>query len=240
MSQLAIGQWQSWNGIAATASLTEKVDVRLSHLRGFELQPQLRNHFHQTGFSANYKIAKRWDAGAGIMLITPTSNKDTRTRLFIRAAHTYRINKQWNWINGIRVETNSANENRFNQRIVLSSRVAMRKRLEPLNMKAAAGYHLFYNMGGRAITYFNDKREPVATNTPDGFHRGRLFINLDFKLSKVLSLDVNYFNQHEFNLLASPTRKMNVPNASGRIQRPFDNYNMIGVGLTVNVDKLLQ
>ena len=240
LSQWAFGQWQTWNGIAANASITDKLDVRISHLRGFELQPQFRNHFHQTGFSATYKLAKRWDAGAGVMFITPTINQDTRTRFFVRAAHTHRINKQLNWINGIRLETNSANENRFRQRIILSSRVGMRKRTEFLGMKASAGYLLFYNIGGRPLKYYDEKGELLATNTPDGFHRGRLFLNLDFKLNKMLNLDINYFNQHEFNLFASPTRQMNVPNANGRIQRPFDNYNMIGATLTVNIDKLIQ
>lgn len=240
LSQWANGQWQTWNSIAANASLTDKLDVRLSHLRGFEFQPQFQNHFNQTGLSLTYRLSKRWDAGTGILFITPTSNKDTRTRLFLRASHTHRINKQLNWINGIRLETNSANENRFRHRVIISSRVGMRKRTEFLAMKASTGYLLFYNIGGRPIKYYDEKGELIASNTPDGFHRGRLFINLDFKLNKVLNLDINYFNQHEFNLLASPTRKMNVPNANGRIQRPFDNYNMIGASLTVNIDKLIK
>jgi hypothetical protein len=33
---------------------------------------------------------------------------------------------------------------------------------------------------------------------------------------------------------------MNVPNANGRIQRPFDNYNMLGVSLTANINQLIQ
>jgi hypothetical protein len=239
VSQVAIGQWQVWNGLAVKARLTEKIDARLSHFRGFELQPKFNNHFHMTTLSTNIELTKRWEAGTGVMLITPTINNDTRTRFFVRAAYTYRINKGLNWINSVRLETNSANENRFRHRVILASRLGMRRRTDFLAMKASGGFFLFYNIGGSPLKYYDDKGDLMATNTPDGFHRVRLFLNLDFKLSKLLNLDINYFNQNEFNLLTSNTRKMNVPNARGRIQRPFDNYNVISASLTVNIDQLI-
>lgn len=233
-------QMQSWNSLNARVSLADKWQLRAGHLRGYQADNRFRNHFNQTGLTVSYEAAKRLDLAAGVLFITPTG-RDTRTRLFLRATHTKRISRQLNWINTLRLETNSANEPRFRQRVMLGTRLATRKRLDFANVRPAVGYQLFYNIGGRPINYYNDNKELLASQTPDGFHRGRLFLNLDFKVNDLLSIDVNYFNQQEFNLLSGPTRRMNVPNQNGtRIQRPFRPFNMLGVALTVDVDALLK
>jgi hypothetical protein len=110
--------------------------------------------------------------------------------------------------------------------------LGLRKRLDFLKLAPSASYLLFYNIGGTPIRYFNESGEQIAYQAANGFHRGRLIFNLNNKLSKQIRASIFYLNQHEFNL-GKETRNINVLNPNtGRIQRPFNNYHVLGFSLT--------
>jgi Protein of unknown function (DUF2490) len=232
--------WLNWNGVTVSGSLTEKLSARFGHTRAYNMSEKYQNVFNQTQLQLSYELTKRWDIQGGVQFITPTSDKKTRTRVFVRAAHTTRINKQFNWTNSLRIETNSKAETRFRERIILTTRLGLRKRLELLRLAPSVSYSLFYNIGGNPIRYYDENAVQIARQTPDGLHRSRLTINLNSKINSYLSVSLYYMRQQEFNLLVPETRKMNVLDpVRNRILRPFNNYNTLGITMQINLDPLL-
>ena len=92
------------------------------------------------------------------------------------------------------------------------------------------------NPGGNPVQYYDKSGLPSIKQTPDGLHRGRLIINLNSKINNILSISLYYINQKEFNLGIN-SKGLNVVNPStGKITRPFDNYQVAGLTFTFNFD----
>ncbi len=234
-------EWLNWNGVTVSGSLTDRLSARIGHTRAYSLTDKFENVFNQSHFQLSYELTKRWDLQGGLQLISTPDTSNTRTRIFLRAVYTSRISKKVNWTNSFRVETNSKNENRFRQRIILTTRLGLRKRLEFLNLAPSVFYSLFYNIGGGPIRYYDENSQLIARQTPDGLHRSRFTLNLNSKISPYLSISLYYIRQQEFNLLTPATRKMNVYDpVRNRTLRPFNNYNTLGLTAQFNIDPFIK
>ncbi|MBY0477415.1 MAG: DUF2490 domain-containing protein [Chitinophagaceae bacterium] len=233
-------EWKNWNSIRIEAAVNKKTELEIGHLRSYGINNQFKNEFNQTAIQLQYKHNRKWSFSTGLQLIKPTGAAKTRTRIFGRAAYTLRvINRKLNWTNSLRVEHNSLAEKRFRQRIILGTRLSLRKRIEFLNLLPSVSYNLFYNLGGNAISYYDEENKLIDRSAPDGFHRGRFTANLNTKINDYLRLNLFFMSQREFNLFVSETNRMNVYNpVRRRIIRPFDNYHVIGASLTVSLSKL--
>lgn len=237
---IAQQEWQSRNSISVAASLDDNISIKVNHLRAYEITDHFKSTFYQTGFQVRYDLNKRWDLFGGVQFLTSASSKETRNRLYIRAAHTTRISKKLNWTNSIRLETNSKNQTRFRQRIGLYTRLGLRKRLDFLNLSPSVTYSMFYNIGGGTIRYYDKNEQLIARQSPDGFHRGRLTVNLNSKVNKYLSIGLYYMRQQEFNFLTPDTRKMNVYDpVRDRTLRSFKNFNALGLSAQFNLNPFL-
>ena len=144
------------------------------------------------------------------------------------------MGKKITWTNSIQGEIHSANEKNYNYRIIYITRFAPRRKLDFLNLSPSISYWLFYNIGGKAIQYFDESGSPLAKDTPDGLHRGRFILNLSKKINHNLSLSLYYLNQHEFNLTGNDLNVVNPRN--GKIIRPFSNYQVAGISLSLSFD----
>ncbi|MDX2048897.1 MAG: DUF2490 domain-containing protein [Chitinophagaceae bacterium] len=234
-------EWLNWNGITLSGSITEKLSARISHTRAYSINNKYENIFNQSQFQISCELSKKWDVQAGVQLISPADTNNTRTRIFARVAYTSRVSKKMNWTNSIRAEINSKNENRFRQRIIFTTRLGLRKRLDFLNLSPSVAYSLFYNIGGNPVRYYDENAQLIARRTPDGFHRSRFTVNFNSKITKYLSLSLYYMRQQEFNFLSPDTRKMNVYDpVRNRILRPFNNYNTAGFTAQFNIDPLFK
>ena len=228
-------EWRNWNNLNANASVTRKLDISASHLRSYVITGAFNNNFNQTTLQADYDLTKRISIRGAALLTTFPGQTNQTIRLITRFSYTKRIFKKVNWTSGLQLEYHSKNETRYRSRAILVTRFATRKRVTPLRLSPSVSYLLFYNIGGDSVRYFDQTGNVIARNTPDGFHRGRLFINLNSKITNHLSMSIYYMRQSEFNLFTPATRKMNVINPNtGRISRPFDNYNVAGVSLQYN------
>lgn len=241
-SSKAISQteWQNWNGVNVNASLTKKAGVSVGHTRSYNISEKYKNQFNQTAIQFSYEITKKWDVFGGVQFISPAFKRDVRTRLHVRAAHTMRLSKKVNWTNSLRFETNSKNENRFRQRVAVSTRIGLRKRLDFLNLAPSLSYTLFYNIGGNPINYYDKAGVVLINQTPDGFHRSRITATLNSKINNYLRISLYYMRQQEFNFLTKETRSMNVYDpVKQKISRPFNNFNCIGLTASVSLDPLI-
>jgi hypothetical protein len=228
-------EWRNWNSVNVNASITRKLDISASHLRSYVLTNSFNNNFNQTTLQADYDLTKRISLRGAALLTTFPGQTNSTIRFITRVSYNKRIFKKINWTSGLQLEYHSNNETRYRSRAILVTRFATRKRITPLRLSPSLSYLLFYNVGGDSIRYYDPAGNVIARNTPNGFHRGRLFINVNSKISNHLSLSVYYMRQSEFNLFTPPTRKMNVINPNnGRIIRPFDDYNVAGITLQYN------
>lgn len=230
-------EWRMWNAARINFSVNKKLDLHFNHLRSYVLSNNLTNNFNQTSASFDYDISKHATILGGIVFIgLPASGKNTQ-RYYARFTYKVPIAKVITWSNAFQAETNSASETRFRNRFIYITRISNKKRFDFLNLNLSAAYSLFFNMGGNQINYYDQNGSVVATNSPDGFHRSRLFLTANSKISKNISISVYYMKQQEFNLLSSEFRKINVINpATGKISRSFDNYNVAGLSFSLDFD----
>lgn len=238
--------WRAWNSFSVGLPLTKNLDGRIAYLRSTDITNGIfENNFNWYQFRLNYEINRNWDVRMGTTWMNQPASGATTNRIFIDAFHRIKLNKRFVLKNGVQFETHNNVENRYDQRIILMSRLGLRRRLRILNVAPSVSYNLYYNIGGSPLTYYNESAIVIAQNSPNGFHRGRILINFNFKLSDPIRLSIYYMNQHEFNLLSSETNKINVFNpVKGNIQRPFNNYNVVGIALSYqlkgkNKDSLL-
>lgn len=243
---LALGLWLSpkiasaqyetriWNSYSIGVPLTENLDIKGSFLKSLDPSGQeIETSFNWYALKLGYQINKDWalDFGTAWMHL-PSSNRTTN-RIFVEGTHRLKLDKKFVLRNSLQFETHNDQEPRFDYRFILSSRIGLRKRLDFLNVAPSLTYSLFYNIGGAPVRYFNEQGEEYAREAADGFHRGRITANFNFKISDPIRLSLYYTNQHEFNLVLSETNKINVLNPNtGRIQRPFSNQHIIGIALS--------
>ena len=227
---------KSWNSFQLDISLTKKLDLRLGHLEAFNISDNFSRDFSQSSARLDYDVTKRVSLSAGAVLGS-LSAADDANRLTLRGTYKIPIADILSWSNSIQGEIHSATENRYRYRILYITRLATKRRLYFLRLSPSISYTLFYNIGGRPIQYFDNDDDPAVLQTPDGFHRGRLSVNLNSKLNKNLSFTVYFMMQREFNFLTDDFHKMNIidPN-SGKIVRPFHDFNVIGTTISVNFD----
>ena len=229
-------EWNMWGGGTLEISFSEKTEFTLNYLRAYNLGGPIQNSFNQGSAFFTYKFNKHLDGKAGIMLSQfPASDKNTY-RYCVRGSYKVWLGDRINWTNGIQAERHSVNENRFDYRVIYITRFGLSKRLDFLRLAPSVSYWLYYNIGGSRIQYYDDFGQPSVKESSVGVHRGRLIINLNSKVSDVLSISAYYLRQHEFNLITAD-RGINVVNpGTGKITRPFNNYNVIGMSLKINLD----
>ncbi len=239
--QYADGQisWKNWDGVQWELGLSRKIELRLSHLRAFDLSGSMQPDFNQTSIQLSYELLKRLELSGGYTFAGNNSLTDGASRVFAKVSLKKRLLQQFNWTNALQGEVHSIQESRYKNRLIFTSRLATRKRISLLKLLPSVGYSLFYNIGGKPIQYYDKvSGMPTIINSPDGFHRGRLTISVNTKLSNTLSVSVFYMAQREFNLLSPVNREINVTNPlTGKIVRPFDDFNVIG--MTISIDTKL-
>ncbi len=225
---------KNWDGINLDLALSKKAELGFNHMRSYIMTDSFRNNFNQWGIDMDYRIAGRFSARAGYRLTRYPLNSVSTNRYQLRATYRTALGKKINWANSFQAELHSANENRFRSRYIFETRLSPQKRLKFLRLSPSVSYWLYYNNGGNSIQYFDDFGLPVEQHSPDGFHRGRLIINLNSKINNNVAVSVYFMNQREFNLTGND---MNILNpVTGRIERPFDNYSVAGLSLSLDFD----
>lgn len=229
--------WRNWDGVSIDLNMDKKATIGLDHLRSYQISNSFKNNLNQTSLTFDYDITRRLTAKAGITFSEyPASNKTTE-RYYVRGSYKVPLGKIFRWSNGLQVETYSANETRFDYRLIYITRLGTRNRIKFLRLSPSISYWLYYNIGGNTIQYYDKSGLPVVRQTPDGFHRGRLIVNLNSKISNNLSVSLYYINQNEFNLFTEQNRDINVVNpVTGKISRPFDDYEVVGVNFKFDFD----
>lgn len=229
--------WQNWNTAQLDLELTKKLDIRFSHLRSFDLAGQFTPLFNQSSVHIDYDLTKKLSVSAGATVSGSLSAAESKNRITLKLGYKTRIADFLSWSNSIQAELHDVKETRYRQRIIYTTRLSPRKRLDFLNLSPAVSYSLFYNIGGNPVQYYDLKTgTPSVKQTADGFHRGRLMFSLNSKISKFFSLSLYYMHQQEFNLFSSPERSINVINpTTGKTARPFDNFNVAGLTLLFNL-----
>ena len=227
---------KSWNSAQLNLSFTKKLDLRLSHLRGYNISNGFSSDFSQSSIHMDYDFNKRFSMSTGAILGS-ISAADGANRFVLRGTYKIPVADLLSWSNSIQSEIHSSNETRYRYRLIYITRLATKKRLEFLRLSPSVSYSLYYNIGGNLIQYYDKNENPVIQQSPDGFHRGRLSLNLNSKITDNLSFSLYYMMQREFNLFTSDYRKMNIHNPTTRkIVRPFQDYNVIGATISFNFD----
>ena len=231
----AQSEWKNWNSLNVDLSISKKTDIGVSHLRSYTITNGFNNGFNQSGIDINHDFTKKISGRAGILLNFFPGSSQTTSRYFARVSHKLTFADAIRWTNSLQVERHSNTETRYRNRFIYITRLSPRRRLDFLNLSPSISYWLYYNAGGSAVQYYDKTGMPGVQQSPNGFHRGRLYLNLNSKISDHVSVSLYYMNQKEFNFLSETNREMNVvdPN-TGIVSRPFDDYNVVGCSLLLD------
>jgi hypothetical protein len=229
---------KNWNTALLNFSFTKKLDLRLSHLRAYDISNGYNSDFNQSSIHLSYDVTKKFDVNAGYTFGGSNSLTDGGSRISAKLGYKIKIADVLSWSNAVQAELHSKGETRYHYRFIYSTRLSPKKRLDFLNLSPSVSYSLFYNVGGNPIQYYDSKTSlPTVKQTPDGFHRGRLMVNLNSKVTKHFSVAVYYMMQREFNLFVNDYHKMNIIKpTNGKITRAFDNYNVVGLTLQYDIN----
>lgn len=229
-------EWKNWNSLQLNLSITKKLDLRFSHLRSFDIGNNYSRDFNQSSVHLDYDLTKRFSLSAGAILGS-LSDADGAHRLVLRSTYKINLANALTWSNSMQGEVHSSNETRYRYRAVYITRLGTKKRLDFLRLSPSVSYSLYYNIGGNPIQYYDKSENPAVLQSPDGFHRGRLSVNLNSKITNHLSFSLYYMMQREFNIFSSDYHKMNIVNpATGKTVRPFQDYNVLGATISLNFD----
>lgn len=232
-------EWQNWNSIGFKIPLSKKADFRLSELASFSPSNGYALNFAQTSASISIDIRKGLSFKIGDQLnYIPGSNNSLRNRVYVKGSVDNKFSRLFKAEHSLQAEFHGKTESRYRQRYIFSNSLSLRSRLTPLHLRPSISYSLYYNVGGRDIQYYDKAGNPSVLQSPDGFHRGRFYARLNSRISNHLQLSLYYMNQSEFNFLTPDDKKMNISDPStGRIIRPFDDYNVIGLSLQFSIKK---
>lgn len=225
--------WQNWNSVGITIPTDKKTDFSFSELGSFIPSAGYSLHFAQTTAAISHDLTKRFSLKFGDALnYIPGSTNSLRNRVFVRGSIDNKFSEILKAEHSIQFELHDKNETRYHERIIFTNRLSLRHRFSPLNLRPSLSYSLYYNIGGKVIQYFDKVGDPTIAQTPDGFHRGRLYAMLNSKVSKHFQLNAYYISQREFNFLTPENKQINVYNPStGKISRPYDDFNALGLSL---------
>lgn len=231
--------FQNWNSVGAKIALSKKTALHISELGSFLPSNNFQLNFTQTQIGLSYNVSKIFSLMGGDQLnYIPNSSRSLRNRIFFRGSVNTKLSTVFKTEHALQVEFHDKNERNYSKRLIFINKVSLRTRFSPLHLQPSVSYWLYYNIGGRKIQYYDETGNVTALQTPDGFHRGRLFISLNSKINKTLSLTVYYLNQQEFNLFTSANRNINFVNpTSGKIIRPYNNFNALGLSLQFLIGK---
>ncbi len=228
---------KNWNSIQLDLSLSKKTSLRLSHLRGYNITNNYDNEFNQTSARIDYDVTKQFSLAAGVTINGSLLSDEGASRIMARTTYKFPVADYLSWSNSLQGEVHSSKETRYRYRMIYITRLGTKNRFKFLRLSPSVSYWLFYNIGGDKIQYFDKSGDPIAFETPDGFHRGRLFVNLNSKINKYLSVSLYYMMQREFNLFSSEFHKINIINPNDElIIRPFNDYNVLGTTVSIDFD----
>jgi len=228
-SSFAQKEWRNWNSAEVSYEVNKKLDLKLTQLFSFNITDSFTNNFNQSSLQADYDLNKHVSLRAAAMFTNFPSSGTNTMRGILRFSYKFNPLKFLTWTNSIQTEYHSNQETRYRERIIYVSRLSLKKRLKFLRLSPSVTYWLFYNIGGDPIRHY-DATGAKTYSTPDGFHRSRLFINLNSKINSKFQVSLYYMNQQEFNFLTPENRKMNVISpVTGKVYRAFDKYNVLGV-----------
>lgn len=229
--------WKTWDAAHLSFGITKKLSSKLVYMKSFDMTNSWKNDFNQATWQTDYDFNRRFSLRAALVSTFSTDTSEFTTRFLMRGTYTKRFAKKYNWSNGLQLERHALNESRYRYRIIYVTRFAPSKRIKFLKLAPSVSYMLYYNIGGDPIQYYDDEGNKTVRQSPNGFHRGRLYVNLNSKITKSLSLSLYYMRQNEFNFLTPADRRMNYVKPGGTtVRRPFDQYQVLGLSLMYNVN----
>lgn len=225
--------WKTWDAAHMSFSFSKKLSAKLVYNKSFEMTNSWNNDFNQATFQTDYDINKHFSV-RGAMVYTYYGSNST-IRGLVRGTHSFNISNKISWSNGLQFEYHNSNESRYRERIIYVTRVGLTKRLKFLKLAPSVSYMLYYNIGGDPIQYYDDAGNKSVKQAANGFHRGRVYMNLNSKISKNFSVSLYYMKQNEFNFLCPKDREINYVKPGGTtVRRPYDKYNVAGLSLMYN------
>lgn len=232
-------EWQSWNSIGLKIPVSKTVDFKLSELAAFSPSNAYALNFAQTSAAFSVDVTKQLSFKFGDQLnYIPGSTNALRNRIFVEGSVDNKFSKLLKAEHSLQAEWHSKTEIRYQQRYIFTNSLSLRHRFSPLQLRPSLSYSLYYNVGGRPLQYYDKAGDPTVRQTPDGFHRGRFYARVNSRINRHVQLTLYYMNQSEFNLLTPDDKKINVLNPSmGKIVRPFDDYNVVGLFLLFSIKR---
>lgn len=241
-----------WGGL--TVRVSPRFSVKASNLAAFNSSPY-RLQFLQPQVAGSMAFGESWRVAGGYAPSIFNTSEGFRlySRLFSEGTHSMRFGNL-RMKNSLRAEWHFPQQRKYRFRFILANRLSLKTKL-PLRASPYIRNQLYYYLGGRPVVHslgeqgefeegeFEEDEEAGEEGeldeeafAPNGFHRYRLTVGLRLRLAKRLYGSVYYIWQREFNSGLSPNTELNMPHPeSGKIQAPFNNFSLIGVGISYTI-----
>ena len=228
--------FKTWGSTGLRLRITPKTSISVSQLTAFNMAPT-SFQFTQGNISLNRSLGERWniDLGAARSWFKTSEEIKTFNRVFAEAD--YKL--KWGNLGmkqSLRAEYHFPQIRKYRTRFIYSNKLSYRFRKLPMKPQPYIRHQVYWYQGGRDVKYYDEDSGELEVSQPaNGFHRYRLTLGVRAKLAKRLYGSLFYIWQREFNMPFGDFRHINVPNANGKIQAPFNNYSLIGFSLSYSL-----
>ncbi len=231
-----------WYLTSFNIKLSRSNIISAKHLSSFEVDSYALG-FMQNELSFNHKFGEAISGTLGTARSTIYGQRSSFNYWRVHVAATYKLKLgALRMANTIRYENYRPGLQKFSSRVLLTNKWKYYNKKWPLRISPYIKNQLYYYSGGSEITYWLPDEEVLPNGAdyieqaPNGWHRYRFTTGLRMRIQKGVYLSLFYTLQKEFNTPWSPYRGLHVPNKSRtRIKRPFNNYHLLGLSLSINL-----
>ncbi|MEM0999411.1 MAG: DUF2490 domain-containing protein [Bacteroidota bacterium] len=223
-------EFKAWGLGTLKLRFSRNTSFTITQLSAIDLAPT-RFQFLQVPLSMNRRIGERWNLDIGIMPSWFT--QEDGVKMFNRVFTEVDFKQRWGRLrmkHSLRTEYHFPQIRKYRMRFIYSNKISYQFRDAPGRLTPFLRQQIFWYQSGRTIDYYEDG-EIVETAPSNGFHRYRMTLGVRARLAKRFYGSLFYTWQREFNVPWTE-RGLNVQRPNGRIQAPFNNYALIGVGLS--------
>ncbi len=224
--------FKAWQYSSLRLRLNPKNSVSFSELTALNTRP-MSFQFLQVNGMYSRRLANRWNLDVGYARSWFKTSEEIR--VFQRVLVEIDFKQRWGEFrmkHSFRAEYHWPQLRKWQSRFIYSNKIAYRFKELPLRPTPYLRNQLYWYQGGRDVSYFEEETGELLERRPaNGIHRYRMTAGVRMRLAKRLYTSVFYTWQREFNMPGNEFRRLNVPNARGNTQAPFNQFHLIGWSL---------
>jgi hypothetical protein len=226
-----------WGSVGLDWEITNKFSLKYAQLLGYNANPA-KLQFVQPELEVFYKTGKLLTIGLGYKanFLKNGGTFNLNSRVYNELVFRHKFLK-------LPIKHTITSEFFFPRlpkhryRFIYSLNYYFKNNFLPFKMTPYLKGEIYYYLGGKNISYYDQNSNLIVRQAPNDFHRYRLGGGITSKPLPFMRATLYYLYQQEFNTTLTENRGLNVLSKDQTYHKqPFNNYHVIGLELEFDID----